>query len=135
MNCYYKYVLEMRHDFDRYDGPEELHLIEISALKVRMPKEGGGHEVVSIDATPHYQYTLGNQQPYKDWLVANNHLYDESLASFEHLMTDDSRYLGGEHAMSHILHDDDMVILDGVHRATRLFQLGVIYAPALRKIT
>ena len=134
MNRYYEYVLEMRFDFDKYDGPEEIHLVEIATLKVRMPKEGG-HDIVGIDATPHYQYTLGNKQPYKDWLVANKHLYEESLASFEHLMNDDSRYLGGDYTMGHILHDDDMVILDGVHRATRLFQLGVVYAPALRKIT
>lgn len=135
MNRYYKYVLEMRHDFDRYDGPQSIHLIKISDLKVRMRGDLQGREIVNIDETPHYQYTLGNQQPYKDWLRANKHFYDESLASFEHLMTDNSRYLGGDYTMGHILHDDDMVIIDGVHRATRLFHLGVIYAPALRKIT
>jgi len=131
MKGYFKYVLNMLGDIRRYKGVEEIHLIKIADLKVRMPGEG----IVAIDATPHYQYTLGKTKPYKDWLVANNHLYDSSLASFKHLMNDDSRYLGKPYDQDFILHDDDLVIIDGVHRATRLYQLGVIYAPVLRKIT
>lgn len=131
MKGYVKYAFTMAKHIERYEGEEEAHLIEVATLKVRMPGEG----IVAIDQTPHYQYTLGNTQPYKDWLVAHDHLYESSLASFEHLMNDDSLYLDGKHRQDFIMHDDDLVIIDGVHRATRLFQLGVKYAPVLRKIT
>ena len=117
----------MLQHIDRYAGHEVVHIIEIAKLRIRMPGEG----IVAITATPHYLYTLGNKQPYKDWLVAHNHLYDSSLASFEYLMNDGADYLDGKHADDFIVHDSQLVIIDGVHRATRLFQLGVRFAPVL----
>ncbi len=128
---YMKTISDMQLDLERYDGPEEVHIIKIATLRVRMPLEG----IIAIDETPHYQYALGNQQPYKDWLITHHHLYDSSLASFDYLMTDESNYLEGKHDQDYIMHDDDLVIIDGTHRATRLFQLGVVHAPVLRKIT
>lgn len=113
-----------------YKGPYEAHILEIANLQVSMPGEG----IVAIDATPHFQYTLGDKEPYKAWLIEQNHLYNESLASFEYIMSNDFDYLDGPHAQHFILHTDELVIVDGVHRATRLFQLGILQAPVLRKI-
>ncbi|MHA2063150.1 MAG: hypothetical protein ACXABY_02095 [Candidatus Thorarchaeota archaeon] len=115
---------------DAYKGSDEMWIMPLSRLCVRMPGEG----IVNLDATPHYQYTLGNKQPYRDWLVKHHHLYESSLASFEHLMNDESYYLDEPYDQDFILCDKNFVIIDGVHRATRLFQLGVVLAPvALRR--
>ena len=120
----------------RYTGPHPIEIIEIDQLKVSMP----GQFIHRLKETPHYQYTLGHTQPYKDWLIANNHFYESSLTSFEHLMNDDSDYLDEPYDQNFILYyqraayGSSAIIIDGVHRATRLFQLGVIYAPVLRKI-
>lgn len=129
MKGYSADFMTMLEQMLHYEGDDLPHTIEIARLRVRMPRQG----IVAINATPHYLYTLGNQQPYKDWLVEHNHLYESSLASFEYLMNDESEYLGKGHELDFIIHDDDLVIIDGVHRATRLFQLGVKYAPVLWK--
>lgn len=131
MKGYTTSSIEMMKHMARYKGPEEPHIIEIASLRVMMPGEG----VKKLYETPHFQYTLGYQEPYKMWLIQENHLYESSLASFEYLMNDDTEYLGEGHEDDFIIHKDDMVIFDGVHRATRLFQLGVIRAPVLRKVT
>lgn len=110
-----------------YDGPDEIRIIPIADLCVRTP----AGSIVTLEATPHYQYTLGNKQPYRDWLVEHNHLYESSLASFEHLMNDESDYLDEPYDQDFILCDKNFVIIDGVHRATRLFQLGVKHAPVV----
>lgn len=120
----------MQAVFD-YRGLHTPHVIEVRKLRVRMPLPGDVHIIVDIHETPHYQYTQGNTQPYKDWLREHNHLYDESLASFEHLMNDDSIYLESPHDKKFIKHDHQLVITDGVHRATRLYSLGVDFAPVL----
>lgn len=114
-----------------YDGLDEIRIIPIADLCVRTPEK----TIAKIDETPHYQYTLGNKQPYLDWLVAHNHLYELSLASFEHLMNDESYYLDAPYDQNFILCNKDFVIIDGVHRATRLFQLGVVLAPVVRRIS
>lgn len=122
----------------RYTGPHQVEIMRIDRLRVSMPGNSKRLLIQRLGETLHYQYTLGNTQPYKDWLVANNHFYELSLASFEHLMNDDSNYLDEPHDQDFILYYQGMdypVIIDGVHRATRLFQLGVEYAPVLRKIT
>ncbi len=110
-----------------YKGTDVVLFIDLEGLQVRMPSG----DIVPLDATPHYQYTLGNKQPYCDWLIEHSHLYESSLASFEDLMNDGSLYLEGSHAQDFILCDRNFVIIDGVHRATRLFQLGVVRVPVL----
>jgi 2-polyprenyl-3-methyl-5-hydroxy-6-metoxy-1,4-benzoquinol methylase len=112
----------------RYEGDYSAEIVTLSDLKVRIFKD----LIVGIDETPHYQYALGNHQPYKDFLVKYNHLYDSSLESFEHIMNDDSCYLEGEHEADFIHIDGDNIIVDGVHRATRLFHLGAKEAPVVR---
>lgn len=128
---YYDFVVQMTNDYDRYNGPEEMHLIEVSSLKVHLPKLG----VLPINKTPHYKYANGVAQPYIDWLFDNDLPYEFLLTQFHHLMNDQSRFLEGQYKDNYIVHDDDFVILNGVYIATRLFQLGVKYVPALRKIT
>jgi hypothetical protein len=98
-----------------YDGPNHLHWMRLKDLKVRMATSHTEFIIVGIDETVHYQYAIGNKQPYKDWLVALRHSYDSSLESFEHIMTDDTRYLEGKYQNGFIIHDDDLIIIDGVH--------------------
>lgn len=126
---------ELREPIFNYEGPHVAHIMDLTKLRVRMPRGDGGFLFLKIHQTPHYKYTQGDTQPYKDWLVEHRHLYDESLASFEHLMNDDSNYLDPPYNDEWIMHDDDLVIVDGVHRATRLYALGHTFVPVLRKIT
>ena len=116
-----------------YAGPHMPHVMNVRDLKVRMPAGGGRHTIVALNETPHYQYALGNKLPYVDWLIEHHHLVEESLASFEHLMNDDSVYLDTPHEDKFIMHDHDLVIVDGVHRATRLCSLGANFVPVLLK--
>jgi hypothetical protein len=116
-----------------YAGSHMPHVMNVRDLKVRMPIVGGGHVIMNLNETPHYQYALGNKGSYLEWLIRHNHLVEESLASFEHLMNDDSTYLDAPHGDKFIMHDNDLVIVDGVHRATRLCALGATFIPVLRK--
>jgi len=120
----------MREHMESYSGRHKIHIVEIAKLQISMPGQG----IMTISQTPHYQYVCGNKEPYKEWLIEHGHLYEESLASFEYLMNDDSYYLDLKHARDFIMHDDELIIVDGVHRATRLFQLGVLRAPALIRV-
>jgi len=122
----YKQEIGLIAMFD-YKGPDIVVYMAPKRLRVRLPSG----DIVALDETPHYQYTIGNKQPYCDWLIEYGHLYESSLASFEHLMSDESFYLEGQHAQDFILCDKNFVIIDGVHRATRLFQLGARRIPVL----
>lgn len=137
MKGYTKDYNKMVEHMARYKGPHQIEIIEINRLRVSMP----GQFIHRLEETPHYQYTRGNTQLYKDWLIEYDHLYESSLTSFEHLMNDDSDYLDEPYDQDFILYyqrtsyGSSKIIIDGIHRATRLFQLGVEYAPVLRKIT
>lgn len=126
----------MREHIDQYTGKNQPHIVELEKLKVIDIR---GH-ITSIKESPHYQYTAGNKQPYIDFLKRDHPTeYEESIESFEYLMNSDLNYLDPNHKKyngwggeDHFIIHDDYVIRDGVHRATRLVQLGITHAPVLR---
>lgn len=126
----------MRKHMDGYKGKNQPHIVDIENLKV-IDKRG---KITSIKETPHYQYALGNKEPYKAFLRADHPSeYEESLESFEYLMNNELDYLDSSHKKyngwggeDHFIIHDNHVVRDGVHRAARLTQLGIKRAPVLR---
>jgi 2-polyprenyl-3-methyl-5-hydroxy-6-metoxy-1,4-benzoquinol methylase len=136
MKGYTRNAAVMRSHIDDYRGDNHPHIIEINKLKVA-DKRG---TITPIKETPHYQYVLGNKQPYLDFLREDHpNEYNESISSFEYLINSELDYLDSSHKKyngyagedSFIIHDD-YIIRDGVHRATLLTQLGITHAPVLR---
>jgi hypothetical protein len=103
-------------------------LIKLSDLRVRIH----GPMIVAINKTPHYQYIVGNKSAYMEFLYEYHaSVIALSLERFEYVINGPYDYLGGPHNDEYIKCDGDMVIVDGVHRATRLFQLGIKEIPVM----
>ena len=126
----------MRKHMDGYTGKNQPHIVDLEKLQV-IDIRGN---LSSIKDSPHYQYVLGNKQPYIDFLKRDHPSeYEQSIESFEYLLNSELDYLdtthkkyngwGGEDTF--IIHDN-YIIRDGVHRASRLLQLGIKLAPVLR---
>ena len=106
-----------------------LHEVPIAQLRANILGQG----TVSIEATPHYQYALGNRAPYIDYQsryagqqLTDDHYpeaFDRLLASYDPAR--DER--GGKR--SYILAlpraGGEFLVIDGVHRAALLAARGV----------
>ena len=126
----------MRKHMDGYTGKNQPHIVDLEKLQV-IDIRG---KITSIKDSPHYQYVLGNKQPYIDFLKRDHPSeYEQSIESFEYLLNSELDYLDTNHKKyngwdgedTFIIHDN-YVIRDGVHRASRLLQLGIKLAPVLR---
>ncbi|MHC1588268.1 MAG: hypothetical protein ACXQS1_00450 [Methermicoccaceae archaeon] len=86
-------------------------------------------EIVPLEQSPHYRYITGETDEYEKYLEKyGGYLLtdDHSTGNLEHLF-EDSVYLESPQDTSYILveefHPDKYVILDGVHRASKLLFL------------
>jgi hypothetical protein len=127
MRGYTDDIQTMRQHMALYNGPHKVDVVSLSDLRVSIPGRG----IVTLDQTPHYQYILGNKQPYLDLLLAQNYLYHQSINSFEYVINNDLDYLDKPHEQDFIFCYTTCVIIDGVHRATYLFHLDIKQAPVI----
>ena len=120
----------MQEHVDRYKGQHRPHIMELNKLKVILP-DGTR---VKIDGTPHYQYMIGNHEIYMAFLhkhYGQHAPFEQQLESLSILMNDDSNYLDEKFHDGFIMHNPDLILMDGAHRAARLAHLGIEIAPVL----
>lgn len=120
----------MQKHIDRYQGRHHPHIVEMSKLKVALPDKS----IVNICETPHYQYMLGDHDIYMKFLdkhYLQHSPFEHQLQSLDILMNDDSDYLDEKFHDGLIIHKNDFIIMDGVHRAARLLHLGINIAVVL----
>ena len=127
MHGYTNKIEDMRRHIARYQGYHLPKIILTNSLQVRI----FGSIIVSLDNTPHYQYIIGNKDQYMGFLHQYNHPIEESLRRFEDVIHGPWDYLDGPHEQKFIECDPNLVIVDGVHRAVRLFQLGIKVIPVV----
>tara|TARA_R100001509_G_C4841319_1_gene206754 strand:+ start:328 stop:822 length:495 start_codon:yes stop_codon:yes gene_type:complete len=97
----------------------------------------------SIKETPHYQYALGNKQPYIDYLDlcrgitwARAAIGEEDLKiefmfeKFDALLNSDLSYLDPPHEDKYIIIDRNRNLIDGLHRSVALLVNGFDKVPA-----
>jgi len=95
-----------------------------------------------VKDTPHYQYAIGNKQPYIDYLnmcrgitwarkaIGQENLQmDFMLEKFDKLLNSDIAYLDHPHETKYIIIDKNRSLIDGLHRATALLVKGYEKAP------
>lgn len=100
---------------------------KLDSLSVRLLKRG----IVKVSDSPHYQYILGNKQPYIDYFYNNFYF---GTGPFEDHFPQKFDYLINSFRLNYteingkkckIIIDNNDVILDGVHRAAICLNLGI----------
>ena len=92
--------------------------------------------------TPHYQYAIGNKQPYSEYLSMLKHItWARAAINQEHLdlkfmfdkydkiLHSEDEYLQPPYEQKYIICDSTGLIQDGLHRATVLLSNSILRAP------
>jgi hypothetical protein len=127
MRGYTDDIKKMQQHMELYDGQYKVDIVSIADLRADIPGRG----IITLDQTPHYQYIIGNKYPYLNLLLAQNYPYHQSIDSFEYVINNNLYYLDKPHERDFIFCYTTRVIIDGVHRASYLFYLGVKQVPVI----
>lgn len=95
-----------------------------------------------IKETPHYQYAMGNTQPYKEYLEKCKHITWARAAinqehidlqfmfdKFDKILNTELAYLEPPHQDKYIIVNRNKQLIDGLHRAVALMSNGIFEVP------